>query len=187
MRAITLNDKEIIEILSKDDLKIGIERYIKIMENLNKVDVSKDKDFQKSYNHFYRMRQRNFEYYNCYFDYMEKSKTKKVTFEEVINYIYEKCGRCETSFSSKFIATIDPSKPIWDSVVIKNIGIRVPYSKAKDRLNKIVSAYDELCYWYENFMKTDKANLMISLFDEYYSDVNITDIKKVDFIYWQKR
>jgi len=48
------------------------------MNALNAVDVSNDRDFQKLFNGFYKMRQRKEDYYKAYFKYLEENKNSPV-------------------------------------------------------------------------------------------------------------
>lgn len=172
---------------SLDKIGSGLEKYNYIMDRLYKTNTFEDKEFQRKFNAFYRIRQRSPEFYNCYYGLLEDSKAKKVSFEEVIRYIHERLGRIEPSFSSKLVATIDPEKPVWDSFVLKNLGLKPPYYSDKDRLNKNILLYDRICDWYENYLQTDEAKKAIELFNKRYPDISITNVKKIDLILWQTR
>lgn len=133
------------------------------------------------------MRQRKPEYYQMYYDYYGRNEKNKdiLTFEGVFFYIKKEKGRCEVSFSSKLLAIINPNKPVWDSFVLENLGIKKIYPK--DREKKIVALYYQICDWYEQFMKTEEADLIIEVFDEIYPNTNITNLKKIDLFLWQNR
>ncbi len=172
---------------SLDKIEIGLEKYNDIMNRLYNTNALEDKDFQRKFNAFYRIRQRSPEFYSCYYGLLEESKNKKVSFEEVIKYIYEKLGRIEPSFSSKLVATIDPEKPVWDSFVLKNLGLKPPYYSDKNRLNKNILLYKQICKWYDDYLLTDEAKKVIELFDKKYPNVIISSVKKIDLILWQTR
>lgn len=181
--------EEIVAVFSKDVLKNGLKKYVEIMEWLYKADISNDKEFQKLYNHFYRMRQRKPEFYQTYFDYMEKMKSNAntLTFEDVFFYIKKETNRCEASFSSKLLATLNPDKPVWDMFVLENLGVKKIQSSAKNREQKIIEAYQKINQWYNDFLGTEEAGLILQIFDEMFPDVKITDTKKVDLFLWQHR
>ncbi len=174
-------------------IKSGLDKYIALMDFYNSTNVAKNVEFQKSYNGFYRMRQRTKEFYKEYYELMEKYRNSYVSFEQIIREIYESQGRIEPSFTSKMLATINPNKPIWDKYVLNNLGLKAPYNNgASDdakikRLDKTILKYKEIEKWYESFLKTERAMNVIEVFDEYYSYSNISDIKKIDFILWQTR
>ena len=165
----------------------GLNRYLHIMDRFNKVDVSKNKEFQRKYNGFYKMRQRKPEYYEMYFSFMEENKNKDTSFEEILKYLYDNLNRMEASFSSKLLATLNPNKPVWDEFVLKNLNLKKPYTYSKDRFNKTVNLYYKIEHWYKDFLKTNDSKEMLELFNEYYPAKGITDIKKIDLILWQMR
>lgn len=184
-----ITQSEIRAVYIKQALRDGLKKYLEIMDVLHRVNVAEHKEFQKKYNHFYRMRQRKPEYYQMYYDYMQEMKKNKelLSFEDVFFHIQKKTGRCEVSFSSKLLATINPNKPVWDSFVLENLGIKKVYPTTKDREKKIVAAYHQICDWYGQFMQTEEADLIIEVFDEIYPDTNITNLKKIDLFLWQNR
>lgn len=90
---------------------MGIDKYARIMQRFNKVDVSQDKDFQREFNGFYIVR-RNAEWRKIYYDLFESMRTGPATFSKIINFLFEKTGNIEASFSSKMLATMNPDMPI---------------------------------------------------------------------------
>lgn len=71
--------------------------------------------------------------------------------------------------------------PVWDKNVLSNLSIQVPYENCKNRIEKIVNIYDELCEYYEKFMTTNNAEQIIKLFNNLFPQYSsITDIKKID-------
>lgn len=154
------------------------------MEQVNKTNVKNDMEFQKKFNGFYRMRQRSKEFYECYYDFLENNKNNKnLTFEEVLQNFNNKLGRVEASFSSKLLATVNPMMPIWDTFVIKNLNLKIPYFSDKNRIIKVISIYNEICDWYH----TEEAQRKLELFNQHFQNVNISNTKKIDFVLWQSR
>ena len=163
---------------------IGLTRYSRIMRLVHMVDVSADEDFQKFYNGFYRMRQRPAEFYITYYAYLEQNKDNpSLTFEDILTYLYEQTGSIHASFSSKLLATVNPNMPIWDKFVLQNLGLRTPYHYEKDRLQKTVQLYQQICDWYES----EQAGEKLQVFNALFPDEQITDVKKIDFILWATR
>lgn len=168
-------------------IESGLEKYLNIISQFNQVDVSKDMEFQKSFNGFYRIRQRQQKFYEEFYNFMELNKNKDITFEETLKHLYLKINRVERSFSSKLVATINPNKPVWDQYVMKNLNIKIPSYSSKDRLDKTIKAYNSLEKWYEEYLNSYDSNSVLNLFNEKYPDVEITDVKKIDLILWQMR
>lgn len=164
-----------------DRIETGIVKYSQIMELLYSTDVSTDKEFQRIFNGFYRLRQRPTSFYATYYGYMEQQKKNKtLEFRDVLQYLYDETGVLYPSFSSKLLATINPNKPIWDKFVLQNLGLKAPYTYAKNRIEKTVHVYEEICRWYE----TKEAEECLLVFDQHFPDVEMTNVKKVDWILW---
>jgi hypothetical protein len=168
-------------------IKPGLEKYQAIMNRFQKADVSKDSEFQKMYNGFYRVRQRDEEFYNVYYSYMEKSKFEGTDFEKTLIHFYRKLNRIEASFSSKLVATINPEMPIWDAYVLKNLHLKTPPQYSKTRLEDTVILYNEIGKWYSNCVKSKDGKDMMKIFNQSFPNNFISDIKKIDFILWQIR
>ena len=169
--------------------KIGpkLSQYQYIMQSLHTVNTANDLDFQRHYNGFYRVQRRKPEFYAFYYSLLEKYKTQRVSFSDILQEIYCNTHRVEASFSSKMLSVIDPSHPVWDKYVLTNLSIRAPYYYDRNRIQKIIDIYDEIVSWYTSFLKTTEAKTLIQKFDTYYPNTGITDLKKIDFIIWQTR
>lgn len=179
-------DRELIkEALAK--VKPGLKKYIYLRNMLKVVNVSTDGQFQKTFNGFYKMRQRPKDFYKIFYSFMEENKRNSPSFEEILLYIYTHTGRVEASFSSKLVATINPDLPILDKFVLTNLGLSLPGYHSKNRLEKVVSIYQEIIEWYKVFLNQEKVGEIIDMFDTVYPNSGITNIKKVDFIVWQIR
>jgi hypothetical protein len=170
-------------------LNDGLIKYNNIMDEVFDVDVSKNELFQKSFNGFYRIRQRPKVFYTAMYEYIETHKHSQVSFEDVLRYFFDKLGRIEASFSSKVAATINPNLPIWDSIILNHLKLKKPgYNLSKDkRLKQTVDLYNSISKFYTDFLKHKLAEKMISDFDNQYPKANISNIKKIDLILWQTR
>ena len=167
-----------------DRVKIGLTKYNWIMRRVHESDVSTDAEFQKFYNGFYRMRQRPADFYKAYYAFLEQNKDNAhLTFEDILAYLYKETGAVHASFSSKLLATVNPDMPIWDKFVLQNLGLRTPYHYEKDRLQKTSQLYQRICDWYES----EQAKEKLQVFNELFPNVDISDVKKIDFILWATR
>ena len=165
----------------------GLSKCQMLLQTLYRTDVSRDRDFQRKYNGFFRMQRRSPEFYDFYFSLLEKKKYKGSSFGEILDEIYRNTHRMEASFSSKMLSVIDPSYPVWDRYVLTNLGLKAPPSYAKDREEKVILLYEAIVDWYASYLKTEEAAGLIQKFDTMYPHANITDIKKLDLIIWQMR
>ena len=165
----------------------NIKTYLMIMSNLHKVNVSKDNEFQKKFTWFYGMRYLQQSFRTTYYDYMEEHKSCLITFEDVLMYLYNSTSRVEASFSSKMLATINPNMPIWDTNVLSQLSITPPRYNQKDRLKQLkeaVKKYAIIEDWYINYLKTQNAKDVLDVFDEMFPNIQMTDVKKIDWALW---
>ena len=164
-----------------DRITPGIQKYNRLMQWVQETDVSKDTDFQRFYNGFYRMRQRNSVFYASYYQFFEEHKhNQQLTFEDILRYLYAQTGQIHASFSSKMLATIRPEMPLWDKFVLQNLNLRAPYSYEKNRLEKVIQLYDQVCQWYS----TEEARNYLKIFNQHYPDMDMSNTKKIDWILW---
>ncbi len=172
-------------ILAKPKMLIGIERYRFIMEKVQRVDVSLDEEFQKTYENFYTLGRYPKEFRRDYFIYMERVKEIKPSFKETLSY-FLKYGTLEVSFSSKLVHTLDPEQPIWDrNVTDRHFGYKIPAYGTKDREKKIFDRYMRYKRDFFKYVASDDGKVVIRAFDEAFPKTGFTDLKKVDFVLWQ--
>ena len=177
-------------ILHKPEMAKGLEKYIYIMDRLQKTNVSKDEEFQHVFRDFYQMRRfYSDDFAKHYFILMEQLKaTRDISFRMAIERV--KHIRCsyEMSFSSKLVHTINPLHPIWDSIVTnRHFGIKAPRASIKDRESACCQRYEMYEDRFYDYLSTTEAQSLIHLFDKRFPDNGISDVKKIDFILWQDR
>ena len=163
-----------------------LEEYAWIMTAVNSTDVSTDEEFQRRYNYFYKVR-RNKEQKKVYYDLFEACKQKEdVDFSYIIRTLYEKTGWVEASFSSKMLATLNPEMPIWDSIVLANLGLKPSTSDDKTkRLASSENLYYSIVKWYQDYLPTPEAHEAIAAFDAAFPEyIGFSATKKIDFLLW---
>ena len=164
----------------------GLNQYCWLQKRYNIEDVSKNIIFQTKFNAFYRVR-RNELWRSEYYHLFEKSKSSPISFENILNNIYDFSHRIEASFASKLLATIQPDFPILDKFVLENTNLALPKTYEKNRLEKTIIVYDTLVKQFSDFSKTDNAKYLFRAFCTYYPHVKISETKMIDFILWQTR
>lgn len=166
----------------------GLESYARIQRTVRGTDVSSDADFQRLYNRFYRVR-RNAEWQSRYYAIMEREKANPSTaFGDVLREMHELTGNVEASFTSKMIATLHPDRPIWDSLVLARLGLRLKGTTTQAKLENAVEVYGEIVSWYETYLATEDAEKNIKLFDEFLPTYAwLAPAKKLDFLLWSER
>ena len=136
---------------------LGLDRYEEIMQG-----DPQSSDFQRIFNGYYRIR-RNEEWRRHYYALFCKARDEHYSFGQIITELYQNTGNIEASFSSKMLATINASKPIWDQYVLQNLGLALTGKTKEEKLQNAVRLYDSIVAWYEEYLKTDEANENINL------------------------
>lgn len=168
--------------------KPGIQKYLALMDQVEKVNVSTDSAFQRAYNGFYRVQRRQASWYSTYYNLMEELKGSTPTFGEVLDRMFEVTGRYEPSFASKLVATLRDDKPVWDQHVLKNIGQKAPSYGSKTKIADAKLRYADIENWYQAFLTSEKGANWIGQFKDLIPEHDkLTDLKKVDLILWQMR
>jgi hypothetical protein len=169
-----------------EKIRKGLKKYEWLMDNLKKVNVSQNLEFQRKYNGFYKVR-RGKEFRDKFYKKLESLKGKNPTFEEVLTYFWKESKHIEASFSSKFVATINPNLPVLDSEVLRNLGLKNPSGTDKDRLNKTIKVYGEIRRLHAKRLNSKEGKAQVSEFNKRFPNSGITDTKKIDLILWQTR
>ncbi len=186
MGIISLSKQQIDTAMLK--IKVGLEKYLWIQNEVNKRDVSLNKDFQKKFNAFYKITPfRDNEWQKVFYEIMQSSKGKEVSFNAVLTNLHSKVGRIEASFASKLVATLSPQKPVIDKIVFGNLGLKLPAASKKGRNLIIIEQYNCLIKEFSNFLQTQNGVYLVQRFKEAYPEAKITETKMLDLILWQTR
>lgn len=166
---------------------LALDKYSYIKNNIYKCDISKNKDFQTSFNAFYRVR-RDEKWRTIFYDYFEQIKNNKnITFDEILDYMFKKTGHIEASFCSKLLATINENMPIWDQYVLKNLNLEVKGTTKEEKLENTKVIYKSIIEIENDKLKIDDIQVAITEFREYFPEYNLSDIKILDYILWNSR
>lgn len=185
VKELGLNDEQIDGAIEK--ARKGIDQYLDIMGRFPGTDVAHDRDFWRRFRAFYRVR-RGDEWAGDYFAFMQQQKGHTPSFQATIEYLYRLHGRAEPSFSSKLVATLDPTLPVWDKWVLKNQRLKAPSANSKTKVADAVQAYEQMIQWYQCYMSSAEGRRIIALFRRRVPrHEEVTDLKKVDFVLWQLR
>lgn len=180
-----INAKRVIETRIADSM--GFNKYKQIMERVRNTNVSSDKDFQRTFNSYYRIR-RNEEWQIIFYDLFETIKDSEPSFEQIIRALYKNTGNIEASFSSKMLATINSDMPIWDRYVVHNLCLNVKGKTKEEQLRCTVDLYDQMVRWYSIFLDTPNGRECIEEFDRILPEYKwMSSVKKIDFYLWSIR
>lgn len=162
---------------------LGLPRYLEIMNG----DPGTP-EIQRMFNGYYKVCRDvgwQAKYYALFIE--AQKNPENYTFERILKELHEKTGMIEASFSSKMLATIDPSKPIWDQYVLKNLGLQLK-GQGKERLEKAVELYSKIESWYNSYLNSSEGKENIRVFDLMLPDYAlISNIKKIDCLLWAHR
>lgn len=167
-------------------IKKGLELYLWIQSEVPKRDISKDREFQRKFNAFYKVR-RNQTWQKDFYELLEVSKKGEVSFEDILNRLHKKTGKIEASFSSKLVATINPTMPVIDTIVFKNLGLKLPLTNTKNRVAVINELYQVLIQKFFHYLKSDDGKHLTVQFKKEYPKAKISKVKMLDFVLWQMR
>ena len=175
-----LNGKEILQ--QQLARGLGLDRYAFIMRG-----EPSSPEFQRVFNGYYRVR-RSKEWQCHYYGLFDKARESNCSFEQTIKELYTLTGNVEASYTSKLIATIDSSKPIWDQYVLRNLGLELTGRTKDEKMQNAITLYEKIEKWYDHYLSTNEARENIDLFDRILPDYAwISDVKKIDCLLWSKR
>ena len=186
MELIKVYKDRIFEELSKD--KKSFELYDKIQKGFKKGNIIENEVFQKTYKRFYRLG-RNFgdKLSERYFELLQE---KEKDIEKVLIELAKIPGSNNKfsvwlSFASKLIHTVDNNQPIYDSMVAEALCIRVKYIKDIDkRIKDRLEIYDFLKQRVREILNDQEIAMIVKDFKERL-ELNISDVKMLDFMLWK--
>ena len=180
MSTIKFDINVIREKLLNTNIKLPI--YWNIMKSVHNTNVSTDTRFQHDYKSFYGMhRYTDATFCKAYFEYLEENKNNKsLSFENVITHLYHCTDTVQPSFSSKLLHTINQDMPILDSRIIYHLKLKtLPYY-----FPKVLYYYNDLCNLLTEYLKTENASQVITVFDDIFGETGLSDMKKIDNAIW---
>ncbi len=173
------------------DKNSSIKKYVEIMETINGPDFELTDAFKKKFNGFYRIGRRNKNWYKAFYGLFEDFLSgNNYNFGEVLIKLFKETGQIEPSFSSKLIHTFNPDLPIWDSIILKSLGLQCSDLKNDtDRIEEDILIYNQICNEFVSHINDEGVVEAITKFDlkfVKYKD-KISRTKKLDFILWSNR
>ena len=165
-----------------------LERYDWLMKRVRQVDVSKDREFQRTFDAFYRVR-RNEAWRGAYYDLFESLKTAETRcFSLIFEELYKRTGNQEASFASKMLATLEPNQPIWDSAVLRGLNMSPPAGASRYYRQDVCDLYARIEDWYRTMKKSATGKQWIRAFDRAFPQYrHFSGTKKLDFLLWGNR
>ena len=182
---ISLTEQQILGVLPR--VRPGLQKYLWIQEQVA-IGPSRvaAEDFQQRFNGFYRVR-RNAEWRKVYYQLLACNLLTGIEFCDALKSMLDSFARYEASYVSKLVATICPAKPVIDSWVLKNVGLKLPAAYAPNRFSGICDVYASLELDVKRFLTSQLGSFLVLHFREHYPDADITEVKMLDLVLWQMR
>jgi hypothetical protein len=183
------NSTEIIENIEQESVDV----YNFLKTEFKKSNVNENYLFQFVFRSFYRIDNAGLtpEFKKEYFKILEENRNEKqFDFEKVLRRLYSFPNRkgqntLQFSFATKMFNTIDDIMPIYDSEVAKMFSMSRPYqSKFEIKLDKYLDQLDKIQFGYEQIIEQNLLPKTIGLFDQVFKDNKLSEMKKLDFIFW---
>ena len=184
MELLHLNQDQIDAALPR--VAVGLKKYGWLQTELAARDVSRDREFQTRFGGFYRVR-RNAQWRSAFFEILEDAKSTRTPFVDALRRLQGATGRVEASFASKLVATVDPTQPVIDSVVLKNLGLKLPPTGTFDRIGRIADLHQSLARTYSAYLSSESGRRLVTSFHHSYPNDRLTEIKMLDLVLWQTR
>lgn len=185
-------EKHSTEIIKSIDQE-SVDVYNFLKKQFNESNVKENYLFQFVFRSFYRIDNAGLtpEFKKEYFEILEENRNnKQFDFEKVLRRLYSFPNRkgqntLQFSFVTKMFNTIDDIMPIYDSEVAKMFSMSRPYqSEFEIKLDKYLDQLDKIQNGYEQIISQNLIPKTIGLFDHNFKDNKLSEMKKLDFIFW---
>lgn len=167
-------------------IAVGLTKYTWLQNEVLVRDVSRDIEYRKRFGGFYRVR-RNAKWRDAFFGILERAKSAPVSFGDTLRALHAETGRVEASFASKLVATLDAAQPVIDSVVFRNLGLKLPTGTAAQRFSEIQDLHQGLSEIYSRYLASDDGRNLVQQFRASYPSADVSETKMLDLILWQSR
>jgi hypothetical protein len=183
------------DIIAELDRISDVPRYLDIRRQMTEVNVARDVAFQRAYRTYWRMNvtQLGDMFYSQYFARLETLKGGEIA--DVNATIREIAVLSDTterpslqfSFATKFVNTIDPRAPVYDSFVSAFFFFVPPASDhaVQARLDELIEFYDFLRGEYGRVLDRGLLDPAIGRFREHFAvDDEFCNERVVDLLVW---
>ena len=173
-----------------------IDDYLFLQQTLeDKKDGFCTSEFKKRFNKLYTVRQKTKTWLKCFYDLFHNCYYRKYSFEECMVKLYEETGQIHPSLCSRIITTLDPTKPSWDSNVLRCMGIVLKEPKKlkkeiKTDYDKRIMNYYSRIYLqiekeYKKHLEDNNIKSSLTIFDfNVPKAASLPDMKKIDLMIW---
>lgn len=169
------------------EMSRAVDTYRWLQATLAIADVAHDEKFQTRFNAFYRVR-RSASWRSAFYGLLQQQKSRRRSFAAVLRALHTATGRVEASFASKLVASVDPSMPVIDAVVLRHLGLRLPRTgPLQGRLAGVVELHEHIRRIYACYLASDRGRRLKAKFDATYPERGLTPVKMLDLVLWKAR
>jgi hypothetical protein len=171
----------IIEKLIKNN---SVHDYLNVRKLFNEDDILGE-TFQKAFNNFYGLNRFMKSKETFYSIFNSCKKTGSFDLVEILVELQKSTGRIEYSFVSKMCHTLDNNMPIYDDNIAKTFGFDIHnYADMEIKIDRFLLFLEELKNSYSSIITNNFLEKTIKQFDESFPLIQISEVKKIDFIIW---
>jgi hypothetical protein len=183
------NAAEIIDNLAYESIEVH--KYI--MQRFRTTNVVEDLPFQFLYRSFYRLDNAGLtaEFKAAYFKILEEERSGiapdiKALLVKLRCFLNKRNQEnVQFSFATKLANTINTSYPIYDSEVASVFGYSRPPEKVFHlKVAKYLIQFEHIREAYETILHEELLAPAIELFDAKFNDHKLSEMKRLDFIFW---
>ncbi|MFD3157952.1 hypothetical protein ACFIJ5_13940 [Haloimpatiens sp. FM7330] len=186
---------ENIDNLLGEKLRKHFKDYEYLLDNLYKVNVAEDIEYQRNYRKFYAMNVARLpkEFYKCYFNILQNNKNESdISLQYVVKKLNNKelykkeKGKIQFSFSSKLVHMINNKKPIYDSKIANFYNLpKLNKNNYNETIKKMEMIYGSIDKEYDRIIKEKLLFIPIKKVRNYFElGEKFTDTKIIDSIIW---
>ena len=160
--------------------------YFWLQNNLHKRDISTDKEYQRKFAGYYRMRFVSQKYRNSFFELFETAESQTApSFRTISETLFCVDGKHEFSFITKMLHTIDSHRPIYDSQVDAALRIHRKYQRDfEKKIRQDEEILNRLSVLYQELGALPYMAGPLAAIDQILPDQWMSTEKKLDFILW---
>ncbi len=182
---ITLNHSLVDSALPR--IAVGLAKYEWLQKALRGTNVSNNRQFQRRFNGFYRVR-RDSDWQKAFYELLEREKAQPRPFAAMLHELHDRTGRIEASYASKLLATVDPRYPVIDAIVLDNVGLRLKrHGPESERLEAAAAVHRELERLFAGWLAAEPGQYLEAQFRRCYPQAQVTPVKMLDLVLWQTR
>jgi hypothetical protein len=102
-----------------------VSRLLYLARVRGKPALAQSADYQRRFNHYYRVRQQNQIFYTSFYDLLENAAATslKPSLKDILVRLYQQTCKRHLSFGSKLLATVDDSTVVFDRNVAATLGV----------------------------------------------------------------